>query len=490
MRLADDGPHARSAIRAAEDPRRRSRWSVSDPGTFELNRRTLLGAVSAGTAVPAGALADATPDSGASFNGRRIDVRDFGARGDRQHDDGPAIAAAIAEAARHDQYPASVFLPAGHYHRRDTIALRNHLNVTGEGDGSVLNSQGDVAFHRPILANATPDGLVHARLSDLSLLGGSHGLKLIAAAENADLRLTNVGMDMQSVANIEADKLFQTVKILNCSFGRAPYGLKVNGYGTNLLVSIASEWTDHTDAAISLRGAEAVTFIGNRFEGGGLTGKVSIDIEDANTISFIGCWFEDVHETLCRFRDIAGQVLFQSCHFTGTKLGGTAWRGFAWDVGDCRIAFRDCLSVVPMIVDGHVALDGSVGIGSSRAVIEGSDRAGSVAAAPRPVTSPRTALLSIAPSRSAAWSIMGRLTLAVLDASGSILWQRETGEVALRSGGTERRLTDAAAPRIAARPESGGKLVIEADVPVPAGARLWWRFNWVAIEGGVIVRGL
>lgn len=462
---------------------------MSRTGISGLDRRALLGGAVLGAATSTSALAQAEPRVKESFGGRRIDVRDFGAFGDRQHDDGPAIMAAIAAAARHDQYPASVFLPAGHYHRRETVLLRHHLALAGEGDSSVLNSQGDLAFRQPILANATPDGLVHARLSDLSLIGGSHGLKLQASAENADLRLTNVGIDMQSIANIEADKLFQTVKIANCSFGRAPYGLKVNGYGTNLLMSVASEWVGHTDSAIYLRGAETATFIGNRFESGGVNGKTCIDIEDANTISFVGCWFEDVHETLARFRDIKGQVVFQACHFTGTKLGGASWRGFRWDVGNCRIAFRDCLSVTPMIVDGHVDLDGSIGISSSKATVQGSDRAGVVTATPRRSTGGSTPLLSLTPSGTESWSAIGRLRLAALDDAGEIVWRREANDVTLRPKVAEHRPVDTADLQLTAKPNGEDGVTVTANLPsLASGKRLWWRFEWVTTAGGVIVR--
>lgn len=456
-----------------------------------IDRRVLLGGAVAGFAASGPTQDTSSHHTVGAFGGKRLDARDFGALGDRQHDDGPAIAAAIAAAAEHDQYPASVFLAAGHYHRRTTISLRNHLNLLGEGDSSVLNSQGDEDFNQPILANATADGLVHARLSDLALLGGSHGLKLQAAAENADIRLTNVAMDMQSVANIEADKLFQTVKITNCSFGRAPYGLKVNGYGTNLLMSVASEWIDHRDSSIYLRGTEAITFIGNRFEVGGLPQKICIDIEDANTVSFIGCWFEDVHEILARFRKITGQILFQSCHFTGTKLGGSTWRGFAWDVSDCRVAFRDCLSVAPMTVDGHVDLDGSVGIASSKAYISGSDRAGILTAVPRPFTTTPGPLLSIAPSNSKTWSVIGQLSVAVLADNGAIVWRGETGDIVLQSGGAAHVVADTAELRITTQRADEGKIMLDARFKTPAqGSRLWWRFAWSAIDGGATVRAL
>lgn len=455
-----------------------------------VGRRALMGGIALCTAsCVGGARLNAQSSPLARNNGRRLDVRDFGARGDRQHDDGPSIAAAVVAAARHDQYPSSVFLPSGHYHRRDTIALRDHLNLTGEGDSSVLNSQGDQRFNRPILSNASTKGLVHARLSDLSLIGGSHGLKLTATAENADVRMTNIGMDLQSVANIEADKLFQTAKLTNCSFARAPYGLKVNGYGTNLLLANAVEWTEHSKSSIYLRGTEAVTFIGNRFEAGGRRGEVSIDIEDANTVSFIGCWFEDIHETLGRFRDVAGQILFQSCHFTGTKLGGSDWQSFRWDVDDSLLTFRDCLSMVPMVVNAHVDLNGSIGISSSKAVLAGSDQSGSLTAAPQRVTGTRMLSFSVGPSRPGPWAIIGRLSVVLLDADDAIMWQHETPDMTLRSADPTIRTSGTSSLALRIRRGGENNVILSADMPERSrGSRLWWRFTWSTFQGGVTVR--
>ncbi|RYF21574.1 MAG: hypothetical protein EOO77_05750 [Oxalobacteraceae bacterium] len=361
----------------------------------------------------------ATPNSDATPNrGTRLDIRAMGARGDRRTDDFDAIERAISRAGQGDQYPASIFIPAGHYRRRDSIALPNHSCLFGEGVSSILNSQHDTAFAKPILVNADSYGMISTRLQDLALYGGSHGLKLTAREENADIRLTNVTMLLQRYANIEANKLFQTVKITNCVFGDALYGIKVDGVGTNCLIATGSEWIRHAWASLYLRGADGVTIIGGRFEDGGEVGRYCLDIERASNILFLGCFFENVHEYLGRFRDISGAVVFQSCHFTGTHLKGPTLLPFRWDSADAMLVFRDCMSVVPMSVPGHVMLEGSnPGIVATGAFYEGAPQKGCLSVKPRAQTG-RDAIEVVQITGAAPWRLQGRLEL---DTGGSQL---------------------------------------------------------------------
>lgn len=347
----------------------------------------------------------------AANRGARLDIRAMGARGDRRTDDFDAIERAIARAGQGDQYPASIFIPAGHYRRRDSIALPNHSCLFGEGVSSILNSQHDTAFAKPILVNADGYGMISTRLQDLALYGGSHGLKLIAREENADIRLTNVTMLLQQDANIEANKLFQTVKITNCVFGDALYGIKVDGAGTNCLIATGSEWIRHARASLYLRGADGVTIIGGRFEDGGEVGRYCLDIERASNILFLGCFFENVHEYLGRFRDISGAVVFQSCHFTGTHLKGATLLPFRWDSADAMLVFRDCVSVVSMSVPGHVMLEGSnPGIVATGALYEGAQQKGCLSVRPRAQTR-NDAIEVVQITGAAPWRLQGRLEL-------------------------------------------------------------------------------
>jgi hypothetical protein len=388
-----------------------------------LERRSLLGLATLGAgsiiwSQTDGAIAASQgsddPDPRFPDSLQRVNIRSFGAKGDRVADDGDAIRRAIARAKQTDQYPTSVFVPAGNYRRSDTIALPNQMCLFGEGISSILNSQNDHVFNKPILTNEDRSGLISARLQDLALYGGSHGIKMDAESENADLRLQNVTMLMQSSANIEANKLFQTAKLTNCILGSAPYGIKVLGTGTNCVNAIATEWLDHSDSSILLRGTDVLNVVGGRFEGGGRLGKYCIDIENSSNVLFSGCYFENVHEFLARFRNIVGAVVFQSCHFSGTALNGLKLRPFRWDLADSMITFRDCFSLQPMPVDGHVLLEGrNPGILASNVLYQGSEQSGRLSVQPRLV--PPKAEMEIiniqAGPDGGAWRLRGQLTL-------------------------------------------------------------------------------
>jgi hypothetical protein len=382
-----------------------------------LGRRSAIGMAAIGTGGALWSMHEPTSAFGQDIVSRdrlsdRIDIRAFGAKGDRQTDDLAAIRKAIMRAEQTDQYPASVFIPAGNFRRSDSIALPNHFCLFGEGVSSVLNSQNDAGFDKPILVNKSSTGLIAARIQDLTLYGGSHGLHLNAEQENADLRLHNVGMLLQSMANIEANKLFQTVKVSNCVFGSAPYGIRVTGTGTNCLLATGSEWLDHSESAIFLRGADGVTIVGGRFEGGGRSGRTCIDIENASNVIFLGCFFENVHEVLARFRNITGAIVFQSCHFSGTSLRSGALRAFRWDIGEETILFRDCASVQPMPVDGHVILEGSnPGIIARQVLVQGAEQSGRLLIQPGTLGPEKHAIAIDASATTGNWQLNGRLML-------------------------------------------------------------------------------
>lgn len=378
-----------------------------------FGRREAIGAaLGAGGALWVPQEGSAAQHSPTDATSPRINIRAFGAKGDRQSDDFDPIRRAIARAQQTDQYPASVLIPAGNFRRSESIALPNHLCLFGEGVGSILNSQNDHDFDRPILVNQSPAGLVSARLQDLALYGGSHGLRLNADKENADLRLHNVTMLLQKVANIEANKLLQTVKISNCVFGSAPYGIKVRGTGTNCFFAAASEWLDHSEGSIVLRGADGVTIVGGRFEGGGRPARYCIDIENASNVTFLGCFFENVHEFLARFRHITGTIVFQSCHFSGTSLGSGALRAFRWDIAETTVLFRDCVSLQTMPVGGYVMLEGSnPGIIASDVLVQGTQQSGRFLVQERLLVDDRPDLSIDATAAVGKWQLQGQLTV-------------------------------------------------------------------------------
>lgn len=474
----------RDLVRAARrgvDAEGTSQGGVPDPGRRgSLSNLTALGmggtlwALNHGVAMAA---QEGTGPPAAAAGEDRLNIRAFGARGDRRTDDFDAIRRAIARASAHDQYPASVFIPAGHYRRRDSIALPSHSCLFGEGVSSILNSQHDDGFARPILVNADSYGLVSTRLQDLSLYGGSHGLRLEAQEENADIRLQNVTMLLQRDANIEANKLFQTAKIVNCVFGDAPYGIKVLGSGTNCLIATGSEWVRHTQASILLRGADGVTIVGGRFEEGGVADRYCLDIEKASNILFLGCFFENVHEYLGRFREITGAVVFQSCHFTGTRLGGAQLRPFRWDTADTLLMFRDCVAVTPMSIPGHVMLEGANhGITATQALYEGSGQSGHLVVPPRPRPD-RGPVVIATVTAPGPWRLRMRLSLLPEPGRGSVaeMTVSDTSEAVANDAAFDVRLVRRA----------GGQCALSVAVKDATIARLGWTLGWTALGENV-----
>ncbi|OQW42083.1 MAG: hypothetical protein A4S12_07015 [Proteobacteria bacterium SG_bin5] len=202
-------------------------------------------------------------------------VRDKGAVGDRWTDDLPAFQAAIADAATNDQYPAPLIVPAGHYHRTAALGLPGHAFLRGDGPSSVLNSQ-NKNLQAPILTNADPYGWVGGVLKDLQLFGGTHGVKLNAASENANLTLWGVSMALQTKANIEANKLLQTTYLFGGTLSAAPYGIRVNDWTTNLLMTVGTQFTDHAVSSLRLRTCQGVALIAPRFEGRGAVARLRV----------------------------------------------------------------------------------------------------------------------------------------------------------------------------------------------------------------------
>lgn len=472
---------------------------------MSLTRRASLAGLVAGMTLtaPVVAMTQAQPSSAPAGGADPPDsgVRAFGAKGNRQDLDDAAFGRAIAAALAHDQYPSSIRVPAGHYRRARSIGLPNHAALRGEGLSSVLNSQNDTGFDAPILINRSPESAIGWRVSDLSLFGGSHGIKLDVSAEAANLRFDDVAMLMQSVANIEANKLFQTSKFFGGVLGSAPYGLKVNARTTNAFNSFGLEWTDHTKCSMYLRGAEGVLVVGGRFEGSGGADNATIDIEDGASITFVGVYFENVQEYLVRLRRV--QVLsFVNCHFTGTNAGSPAGLApFKWDIDAHLLTFRDCHSSVPMPLPGNVVMDGNnANIFPAHAVHEPHGLYGSITAAPRPLPAAgTTALLAAIKSiggGSGDGSYRCELGLTVAEGSASPAMAQWQGRFDIvEQGGTPRIILSQETDILLGHTtftltlDAEGRLVARHRTPSPAGqaaAHLSWTIGWRRVFGGPI----
>lgn len=245
---------------------------------------------------------------------------------------GAAIQSAIDRAERQGQAiqgGASVFLPAGRYPLSRPLALPNNVALEGEGPNRTFLDNQNAPLKAPLIVNANP---ATARLSvrGMSLHGGTHGIQINVEGYVEGALFEQLSFQLQSDKNVECNKLLQMTTFRDCAFGMSPFGVYCAGWTANVVAFDQCSFESHSHAHLYLRGAEAVTVTGGRFEGGGVfeQDRATIDIEDAGAVNFIGVYFENTHPILLRERRSRNSVAFSGCHFTGTTgdAGMVAYR--------------------------------------------------------------------------------------------------------------------------------------------------------------------
>lgn len=244
----------------------------------------------------------------------RLSVADFGARGDGS-DATAAIQAALDAAAPRR---ASVFVPAGLYPLSRSLRMPNFVDLVGEGRGSILDNQNS-RLEAPQLINADAQALLYVSLRNMIFRGGTHAIKLDVREEVAGLHIDTCSFELQTKGCVEVNKLLQVSLFQNCSFDRAPFGLFVAGFTSNMNTFLGCHFTNISGPSVYMRSAEVNTFLGCRFEGDGRERLATIDLEDARNITFQGCYFEATHEFVLREKRSANGVTFAQSHFTGSR---------------------------------------------------------------------------------------------------------------------------------------------------------------------------
>lgn len=315
-----------------------------------------LAGVAAGSLTASSARSEAQERPGSPLVGgepsapvRRVSVLDFGAQGDAQPRrlsemfptlaaararfpastsldttlDSAAIQAAIDHASREGaavQTGAQVLLPRGRYVLSEPLRMPNNVALIGEGMGvSIIDNQ-NLPLDAPLVVNADPN-VALLWLADLSLHGGTHGVRLTVRDYVDRCRLDRVVILLQTDKNFECNKLLQQAVFTNCTFGMSPFGVYAAGWTTNAASFHHCSFESHSKAHLTLRGAECVNIYGGRFEAGGRPGEVVLDLEGAAAVNVQGVYFEDVHELLLRDARSRNGVTFSGCHFTGAKAG-------------------------------------------------------------------------------------------------------------------------------------------------------------------------
>lgn len=239
--------------------------------------------------------------------------------------DGAAIQAAINLAARLGealQLRWCVHIPAGRYRLSKSIQLPSNVSLVGDGIGiSIIDNQ-NTPLNAPLIVNADPEA-VSMSIRDLSLHGGTHGVRIDVRQYVDGYEFLRVGFQMQSDKNFECNRLLQIGSFTGCTFAKAPYGVFVAEWTTNVANFFDCRFEDHTRASLHLTAAEVVNFFGGRFESGsGSNGKEStLELTRAAAVNFLGVYFEGTHPLLLRERESRHGITFAGCHFTGSSKG-------------------------------------------------------------------------------------------------------------------------------------------------------------------------
>lgn len=193
-----------------------------------------------------------------------------------QTQDWAAIQAALNAASANENVRGMVRLPIGYYVLGDSIQMPNFVTFEGVSRyGSVLFNQ-VTPLAAPMVVNKDPVGFIFAELRNLSLLGGTHAVKISVTGEVSQIVFAGVYTAFQTVSVIEANSL-QTTKFQDCTFG-APgsgYAVQVTGFPCNSIEFYNTRVSSGTSGVLKLRGFDGVHWYGGSMEGNGRSLKAT-----------------------------------------------------------------------------------------------------------------------------------------------------------------------------------------------------------------------
>lgn len=255
--------------------------------------------------------------------GEVVSVKDspFNAKGDGVTDDAAAIQAAINYCAGDNG--KQVFFPAGNYVIGTALKVPNFANIAGCGPSKSRINLQNKPYTGPIFVNATTDAFQFVTIRDLGLRGGSYGIYNTAATQE-HLTLERVAFELQTQAGIYSANDWQINVLHNVSFYYCAQGIVVaagfsnhNNYHSVEFLGI----TGSTYKAVA-GSSEGNNFYGVRFEAGGVSGNVTLDVKDNRSMNFYGGYIENTHNILLRETGAFG-TSFDGVHFTGALSGTT-----------------------------------------------------------------------------------------------------------------------------------------------------------------------
>lgn len=238
--------------------------------------------------------------------------------------DWAGIQAAINYASRGAFTRESVYIPDGYYVITTSLQLPNFATLVGQStNGTIINNQNIPMTEVGQIVNKDPGSFIYVTIRNLLLRGGQRGMNINVSGETANCVFENVSMDLHTDYNVYVNRLLQTSKWINCTLSSAAYGLYVPAFTSNMNDFINCEFNGHSQASVYFRSSEVNNFVGCRFEGGGVAGRITIDLTDTRNFNLIGCYFENTHEIAISETGSCNSILVDGCHFTGANRAGS-----------------------------------------------------------------------------------------------------------------------------------------------------------------------
>ena len=252
-----------------------------------------------------------------------VSVLDFGAD--------PSYSAAVNTVAIQKALDAitiskkRLFFPAGTFQVSASLLISEFNVLYGEGKFySVISGLG-AGMTTPIFVNAAPAFFGYAEVSDMQIAGGTYAFDINVTSETAFNRFTNVSMVSQTNAQYRCNKLMQTTTFTGCRLQGGNYGIDVLAWTSNHNNFIDCEFAQHAYSDVRMKSSEVNNFIGCLFGGGGVLGRIVIDVTDTRNMNFQGCYFENGHQYLLSETGSSNSVSFNDCHFTGAISGANKY---------------------------------------------------------------------------------------------------------------------------------------------------------------------
>jgi hypothetical protein len=193
-----------------------------------------------------------------------------------QSQDWAGIQAALNFASSNPNVRGTVRLPLGYYVLSDSLQMPSFCTLEGVSrHGSVLYNQ-VIPLNAPMIVNKDPAALLLAVIRDITILGGTHAIKINVTAEVANCVFSGIPAILQSVTVFEATSL-QTTKFEDCAFGPATsgYGINVTGFPCNAIEFSNCRISSGGKGALKLRGFDGVHWYGGSMEGNGRSLKTT-----------------------------------------------------------------------------------------------------------------------------------------------------------------------------------------------------------------------